>query len=462
MNIAIIILDSCRADRLFNRDVRIFRFLRRFKRDAIFFRNAYTTAPWTLPSHTTLFTGLYASEHGLQSGFEGANLRLSTHISTLPELLKDMGYSTGGFCSNPWIGRSSGLNRGFDLFVEYDFEVTRGTPSGGLLSGLSRFHRGVRRVMGERRLPIIRRPYVSKTMVNGAMKWIYGQRNEPWFLFLNLMDPHNPYQPPKRFIRQVAGNSGNFLHRKAFNRMLDEYLRGDRPPDDVLLENTNVYYNASLAHADFQIGRLVSFLKQRGLLENTLLFILSDHGKTLGEYNRKTFPLHYITDLNIHIPLLFFDPGHNAAEVDHPASLIDIHYTILHRLGLRAGLNNNLMRPTLEDRMKEPSGRYVFSEVWLPYCGKYVQDPDEVQLVTNGRYKLLISKKLGEILIDRTQDTEERTNFAVQQPQRVHKLKEELDIWRDGMVIQQGASDQFGVEDMDQEVRAHLEGLGYL
>lgn len=461
MNIAIILLDSYRADRILNEDKQISPFLKKFKSKTVLFKKAYTTAPWTLPSHATLFTGLYASEHGLQSGASGENILLDSQIKTLAELLKEKGFETAGFSSNPWVGKSSHLNRGFNFFVEYDFEVTRGNPRYGLLAWLDRFHKVIRRISGNR-LPIIRRPYLTKTMIDTAIKWIRHTKEQKWFAFINLMDAHNPYRPPKLFVERVGGNSKKLLPVRKFNRMLSEYISGNRAASDLLKENIEIYYDASLAHVDFQVERFVSFLKREALLDDTLLFVLSDHGKTLGEYDRKQFPLHYITDLNTHIPLMVYDSADSPKEVESTVSLIDVYYTILYRVGFSANPNYNLRRKSLADRMKSHERSYVFSEMVLPFVGEQTSVSDRVRAITDGEHKLVISERDGEILFDKIRDSQEMKNFSACEPEIVTHLKEKLLEWEATLVSSPGSDEIFGVEDMEKDIQDHLKSLGYM
>ena len=119
-DVLFVVLDSMRLDRVsaYGYERETTPALDRLATGATRYTRAYTAAPWTLPSHCSMFTGLFPTEHGVTNGFGDATPRLPDSVTTLTERLAEDGYRTAGFSNNPWVGQLSGLDRGFDEFVE--------------------------------------------------------------------------------------------------------------------------------------------------------------------------------------------------------------------------------------------------------------------------------------------------------------------------------------------------------
>lgn len=142
-DVLFLVLDSARRDRVsaYGHDRPTTPTLDTLTNEATVFEHAYVPAPWTLPSHCSMFTGLYPSEHGVTSAYTDQGFGLPSGVSTLAEQLTERGYHTAGFSNNPWVGQLSGLDRGFEEFVEWDLEISRSANPihgrrGRLYSGL--------------------------------------------------------------------------------------------------------------------------------------------------------------------------------------------------------------------------------------------------------------------------------------------------------------------------------------
>jgi arylsulfatase A-like enzyme len=461
MNILFIVLDSYRGDYYWEQGAQVSPELWQLQEDFAAFRYAHTTASWTLPSHVSLFTGLYASEHGKHSGASGADLRLSHNLITLADLARIKGYRTGGFSCNPWVGGVSGLDRGFDLFVEFSFKVSRHRE--GITDPfplLRRTHR-LGRHLASGRFGLLRRPWISNLMIDGLLRFIQEQSEQkPFFAFINLMDAHNPYQPAKRLLQQSLAGS-TILPARKFNREFGAYVAGRRVMNSSLLANTRAYYKASLAHCSQHVARIIEFLKHTGRYEDTAIFICSDHGKTLGEYERFLYPLHYITDINTQILLLAKSPHLKPGEQDLVVSLIDISYSVLRLLGESTNPNGGLQRPRLEDRKRGKS--WAASETLIPYVGKPVLEPDLVRSITNDRFKYAHSAQRGEILWDRQADPKQMKNVILDHPGVLQDARKAFQDWQDSLLpCTETSKMETSVENLDTEVQERLRALGYL
>ena len=275
------------------------------RRDAVLFENAYAHVPLTLPSHTTIFTGLLPPQNGVRDNLGYA---LSAKTPTLASVLKAGGYATGGAVSSVVLSHATGVSRGFD-FWEDNVEPTRVNQS------LSRVQRP-----GDE----------TEALLAG---WIDAHRKASFFAFLHLFEPHSPYEPPEPYRSRYA-----------------------------------LPYDGEIARADEIVGRLVAFLKERDLYRNTLIVFLSDHGEGLNDHGEDEHGVLLYRE-EIHVPLFVkFPQGRRAGEtVSSPVALTDVFPTIAAATGL--AVPEGLAGRSLAAGAAEPAdggGRRIYSETLYP------------------------------------------------------------------------------------------------
>ena len=321
----LIVLDTARADRMgmYGYEHDTTPRLDAFANDeATRYDSARSTAPWTLPSHASLFTGLYPAVHGVtiprsdapvdpdakptanQREAWGQPNTLSPEIPTLAERLRSRGVQTAAIVSNRMLGAWTGLDRGFEHYDDRKgaavgryqaFAPLRGRPE---LAGHT--------------------PYRdAREMTDVTLAWLDDERraNSPFFLFLNYMDVHNPYRPPPPFDTAFS----------------DEQPRNRLRPEPELW---SVLYDRELAYLDSEIGRLLDGLRARGLFEDTLIVITSDHGEAFGEHGTwiHGWSLH---EEVVRVPLIVKPvQGRTIAVATEPTTGADVHDLILRELGV--------------------------------------------------------------------------------------------------------------------------------
>jgi arylsulfatase A-like enzyme len=289
---------------------------------------ALAPAPWTFPSHCTMFTGLWPYQLDAQRSF-----RLRTAAPTLAEVLTAHGYQTAGFAANTnscsW---ESGLDRGF-LHYE-DYPLTLATLLGRTVAGnaLLRnvWHAGD--YHAQKWIALQSRDAAGLT--DDALAWIGSRRRDrPFFAFLNLLDAHGPYVPPYR-PSSVSGAS------LAYPRDY-QFLTGQAPPSGDLGRDIHLMhdaYNECIAYMDYQFGRLMEELNREGLLENTLVIVTADHGEAFGDHPGIFTHANSVYLDEVGVPLVMIGPGAPAGrQVPYPVSLRDLPATVLDQLGLAAG-----------------------------------------------------------------------------------------------------------------------------
>ncbi|MFB6159813.1 MAG: sulfatase [Haloferacaceae archaeon] len=401
-DVLFLVLDSVRKDRVswYGHDRETTPTLDAFAERATAFDNAYAPAPWTLPSHCSMFTGLYPSEHGVTNGFADGTPRLPGGTRTLAERLADRGYRTAGFSNNPWVGQLSGLDRGFREFVEWDLEIGRSDSGADVHDRPARLASRAHALLGQAaRQPVflLKRRFFTRRLVDRACDWFAATADgdRPTFTFLNLMEAHSPYFPPGAAFERLGLASPSPVEPRVLNTKLLAYVMGKRSLPEAERRRVMAYYDASLRFQDGQVARLFETLRDQGRLDDALVVVCADHGKTLGDVDRDSTPPHYTRDVNVNVPLFVSRPGQtDARAVTDPFELASLHDLVL----------DGGERPADRSR-SDPSAALV--EDHLPHTGR--SSPDAVtrwRVLAADRHKYVRSDDGDEFLLARRDGTE--------------------------------------------------------
>ena len=288
-DVVVVTMDTTRADHIgcYGYADALTPTLDQWASEGVRFDAAVSPAPMTLPSHSTLFTGLEPYHHGVRNNGE---FRLDSRFDTLAVRLSRAGYQTGAFVSAFVLDARFGLARGFD---HYDDAVT---PARDAAFGLH----------NERS---------AEAVTEAALGWL-AQRDpaRPVFLWVHYFDPHHPYAPPAPYAARFAAN----------------------------------LYDGEIAYMDAQLGRLRQYFAAPSRRNRTLIIAAGDHGEGLGEHLEGTHT-RLIYDATQHVPLIIWCPGaapraHVVA--DAAVGLVDITPTVLDVLGLPplAGIDGESLR----------------------------------------------------------------------------------------------------------------------
>jgi arylsulfatase A-like enzyme len=283
--------------------------LERMAAEGVRFDRAVATAPWTLATHATLFTGRY--QHELSVGWTTA---LDTVPRTLAESFRDAGFATGGFVANlRYCTTDYGLARGFGTYRDY--AISWSQIIGSTMAGRRVIHY-YNALTGNY---VLAGRKDAGTVVGEFLDWHDELEGKPFFGFLNVFDAHEPYAPPSPFDRL-------FLDQEPATRAIDA-TRTYTPAEVDQLRNA---YDGSIASQDQALERLFGELRERGALDNTIVVITSDHGEEFGEHGHLSHGngLHLPS---LHVPLIIRFPARIAAGsvVPEPISLRDVPRTIL-------------------------------------------------------------------------------------------------------------------------------------
>jgi arylsulfatase A-like enzyme len=329
-NIILIVLDTVHALELglYGEPLPTTPFIDRYARGGVVFDAAFSSAPWTLVSHASMFTGRYP--HELSAGWLAP---LDNHWPTLAERLRAHGYRTGGFVANvEYAGVETGLSRGF---VHYD-DVHESVSWLLLSSSLGRIignNPRLRKLAGWH--DVLDRKHAS-ALDGEVLAWVEDGGRAPVFLFMNYLDAHEPYVPSAKYWNAFAGG----LTRRQDLIRFPNARRGERAfkasmtPAQVEAERRA--HLASLAELDAGVGVLLDGLRRRGLLDNAVVVITADHGEQFGEHHLFSHGNSLYSQL-LHVPLVVVAPGRVPAglRAGTPVSLRDLGATILDLAGIR-------------------------------------------------------------------------------------------------------------------------------
>ena len=333
-NVLLIILDTVRSwsTSLSGYDRKTTPWLERLGASGVVFERAYAPAPWTTPTHASLFTGQWPQDLADQ----WLPLRpLSGRHRTLASVMSEHGFLTAGFVGNSdYAGSVAGLDHGFQHFE--DFGVSWGEFA--LSSALGRYivnSPRVRRMTGRYDVPGRK---TARDINRDLLDWLERRPGRPFFAFVNYYDAHEPYLPPKpfasRFDRGGVQDKSMIVPFRARQARREDKRSMSEPEITGELDA----YEGAIASVDAELDSLFGALERRRLLDHTLVVVTSDHGEQFGEngFFDHGNTLYLAT---LHVPLVLRFPGRVPAgvRVRDPVSIRDLAATVTELAGIPAG-----------------------------------------------------------------------------------------------------------------------------
>jgi len=318
--------------------------------DFIVYKRAYAPSPWTIPSHLSLFTGLYPS----QVMENRRSSRLSPNFITLADLFKDSGFKTSALIANGFLSDRFGYNKGFDGFFQVWLPVPEeketllylgGTSTGnfekilrllkllGTEDNKMDILKGLRQKIYKRFIRIYKDATPSTNRVMNLLKQhISGNSAERLFCFVNLMQTHEKYNPPS--LTRYRFGRHNAEHENHYKKKIpaDHYVV--KPFSKEFFEYLKLRYEEEVLYLDIVISDFIRFLKTHNLYDDTTIIITSDHGEQFGENGRyaHTFSVY---EPVIRIPLYIKWGGNSENNIkvdDKLVMLQDLYSTFINLL----------------------------------------------------------------------------------------------------------------------------------
>jgi arylsulfatase A-like enzyme len=444
-SVLVITLDTVRADR-----VGSYGYARpttpnldAFARGAVLFEQAFATSSFTPPTHASILTGLYPAEHGLLHWNKGL-----ADVPTAADAFAAAGYRTLAVTPLETLFKV-GLSRGFD--VAQSPAWAQGPEGQVIIAGADE---------------------VNAT----ALAWLRRQRERPYFAWVHYYDAHRPYgrQGPEwsgRFVEQDRPEVG--ADESWYQATPEKRARkGIDAPTARLIED---HYDGGLAFLDDRVGQLLSELERDGLLVDTVVAILADHGEVFSEHEPEWFAHDpYLYEPNVRIPFLLRLPGgrHAGLHVPDLVSQVDLLPTLLELTGVtpREGqrFSGESLAPALQGRPLRRS--FVFADrqgndLSLPAPGAAPPTEEQVrasrarlQMLRSTSRKLLAGLDDGTLrLLDPTGDPPEGQDLRATEPETADRAIEAWTRWRAELKL----PDRTAGPVLDLETQQFLRAIGY-
>jgi len=331
-NLVLFTLDTTRADHIGSYGYKLSKTpnIDSLANNGLICEKAYTPVPLTLPSHTSILTGLYPFNHGVRNN---GSYKLDDKYTTLAEILKSNGYQTIAVISSYVLSGKFGLKQGFDY---YDDSL----DSHKILNTL--------------------KSQISANIVYTKFKSLYKKinKNKRFFAWIHFYDPHTPYIKRKKFYN-------------------------DKIKNEVIAS-----YDSEIGYMDMYIGKILQDLKQDNLLDNTIIVFVGDHGEAFGEHKEIYSHMIFGYEENLRVPMIFYNKGlFKKSRIKNRVNTIDIFPTILSALKIKT--NNkidgiNLLNKELKQESLYFESIYPKEEFnWAPVFGiisnnyKFIKLPDK-------------------------------------------------------------------------------------
>jgi choline-sulfatase len=388
-NVILLTLDTTRADHLglYGHKAASTPTLDRLGREGVVFDTAMTVAPLTLPSHSSIMTGLFPPRHGVR---DNGTFYLDDRFTTLAEVLHDAGYRTAAFVAAAVLEKKYGLGQGFEV---YDEDFARGTP--------------------QREFLFAERP--ADQVAAAALTWLDATPS-PFFAWLHFYDAHADYQPP--------------------------------PPFDERFHDSP--YDGEIAFVDRTIATLVDRLAARGLLDDSFLVVVADHGESLGEHGEQTHGV-FVYDATVRVPFFVRGPGIAAnRRVGAVVRTVDLMPTVLELVGITPpdGIDGRSLVALLSNA--SGPARVGYAEAELP---RYHYGWAPLASVRTGTWKLIDAPRPE--LYQMTSDPKELINLYDREPAVARELARQLR----GVRAQAAADSRRALDAATEE---KLRSLGYV
>jgi len=384
-NIMVIITDQQRADFLAGQGFGIdtMPFLESLRPRGAWFKAAYTALPVCLPARISMLTGRFAKAHSMIANWSPVSGRRGTDML---EVLRNQGYELA------MLGKNHTYATAEDYDIWRDYMHTSAPPIEGREEECKKFEEwmvDLAHWVSHEKNPFPLDLQFPPRIVSDTLSWLDQRDDRPFFAMVSFPEPHSPYQvpepyfdmfPPDEVPPPVAGPEAladkNYQWRHQYGT-----IKHYHPEMDDIVGRYRSNYCGMLRLIDDQVKRLITSMEERGLLENTVVVYLTDHGEFCGEYGLYRKGLG-VPQCSIRIPMFWFGGPVQPCDGYHPAhvSVVDIFPTVCEAVGvpIPAGVQGRSLWPLLRG---EPYSEKEFSSIFVEegVGGKVLDESDHIE-----------------------------------------------------------------------------------
>jgi len=438
--IILITVDTLRADAVsaYRAEAPRTRAIDALAADGVVFDHAVAPSPWTLPSLTSILTGLTPAAHRTTT----FTSTVSPNITTLAEYLSERGYETAAILHNDLLSPKNGLAQGFGEFTTFDEQYFAHS-----------FGMDALQAVAPRWFPPPTWPS-NDDETDMAIDWLEANRNRSFFLWVHYLDPHAPYSPPRQYrtADPLPTIGGSFEGQKVA-------AQGFFVPSVKEREAIRSLYDGEVQYVDACIGRIVAALKRSGVYDGSVIVFTSDHGEEFWEHGRLGHG-HTMYEELLRVPLVVKLPGNaHRGRTGVPVSTASVTPTILDATRIRYD-RSDLSAPSLMPLIDRSAGAYderpIVSGAQILF--------DRQEAVSFDGFKYIVSSVDGtEQLFDLSADPGERRSIAASAPERLETGRRLLQAQATAAAV---LRKRIRVEDSavqaDEDTVRRLRSLGYL
>ena len=367
--------------------------------EGILFQNATAQCPLTLPSHSSMFTGSYPFFHGVR---DNGGFYLEDDRVTLAEVLRQAGWATSAFIGAFVLDSRWGIDQGFDYYYDnFDFAKYKKISLDS-----------VQREGGE--------------VIKAFFEWYEKSPPSRFFSWIHLYDPHTPYEPPEPYKTEYGGQEYGL-------------------------------YDGEIAYADSLVGRVLESLKEKGVLEKTVVVVVGDHGESLGEHHESAHGF-FIYDATVSVPMIIRIPSAElrGKMVTAQVQNIDLMPTLCELLGLPVpeAVQGQSLLPLIAGRTPKQENT-AYSESFYP---RYHYGWSELKSLRTSRYKFIQAPRPE--LYDLSLDPREKNNIIGRESSLAENFVRKLERMEEKM-SRKGIENK-GPQQLDDDSREKLMALGYI
>jgi arylsulfatase A-like enzyme len=414
------------------------------------FADNISQGSWTKVAVSSLLTSLYASSHGVYD----IPHKIPASVTTLTEVFREAGYATFHTSSVTFSGKNSNLHQGVEVLHERES-----------IDDLGDY-----------------RSKTSRTYVDRLLPWLEDHRDQPFFVFLHVFDPHSPFRPMSPYDRRWLDDDAIARHEQHLEKVDDvvkvfhhlpsaEQLAEAAVDTETFVTAEKAWYDGSIRAMDYEIARLLERLQELGLRDDTLIAFVADHGEEFLEHGNHWHGHSAYGEL-VNVPMFVTWPARVPAGliIEETTQSIDLMPTLLElaQLPIPESAQGSSLLPLLAEPHEAGSAgwsrRAVFTERKNPPGEATEGTADSFAVLADGWkliWNVVVRDDRPEIeLFDHHNDPLNRVNVADRHPQVVADLRGRLESWREMVEAQRVSAEDAGAE-IDPEELAQLRALGY-